>query len=124
MADTKKLPDDVYATIESGDNSAEKKEAAKKELKATDTVGRKAKAVVEDAVAGLGKVMPGYASLPSFRDREFGKATKEHNEKVKSLKKEAEMKKGGKVKAYKTGGAVKVRGCGIAQKGLTKGRMV
>lgn len=99
MADTKKLPDDVYATIESGDNSAKKKEVAKKELEATDTVGRKAKAIVEDAVAGLGKVMPGYSNLSAFKDREFGKATKEHNEKVKNLKKEAEMKSGGKVKS-------------------------
>ena len=32
-------------------------------------------------------------------------------------------KKGGSI-GYKAGGAVKVRGCGIARKGLTKGRMV
>jgi hypothetical protein len=29
-----------------------------------------------------------------------------------------------KQKAFKTGGSVKARGCGIARKGLTKGRMV
>lgn len=120
MADTKKLPDDVYAPIESENNSARKKEAAKKELEATDTVGRKAKAVVEDAVAGLGKVMPGYGSLSSFRDRELGKATKEHNEKVKSLKEEVSKKAGGKVKAYKAGGKVAgklaTRGYGCVKK--------
>jgi hypothetical protein len=118
MADTKKLPDDVYATIESGDNSAEKKEAAKKELKATDTVGRKAKAIVEDAVAGLGKVMPGYSSLSAFKDREFGKATKEHNEKVKSLKEEVSKRAGGMISSASK------RADGCAVRGKTKGRMV
>ena len=117
MADSKKLPDDAYATIESEDNSSRKKDVAKKELEATDTTGRKAKAIVADAVAGLGKVIPGYSILPSFRDREFGKDTKEHSEKVKRLKEEAGMKKGGIVSASK-------RADGCAMRGKTKGRMV
>ena len=37
-------------------------------------------------------------------------------------KDEVAKRKGGKISSYKSGG--KVRGCGIAQKGLTKGRMV
>ena len=111
MADTKKLPNDVYAPIESENNTALKKEAAKKELEAADTIGRKAKAVVEDVVAGVGKIMPGYGLLPSFKNRELGKSTKEHNEKVKKLKETVDMKKGGKV-----AGKLATRGYGCVKK--------
>jgi hypothetical protein len=42
-------------------------------------------------------------------------------DKIKPTKEPVQKKKGGSV-GYKSGG--KVRGCGIAQKGLTKGKMV
>ena len=113
MADTKKLPDDVYAPIESEDNSAKKKALAKEELAKTDTFGNKAKAVAEDAfTTTFGWKAPGYLNRP------FNKATKEHGDKVKRLKEEAGMKKGGKVSSASK------RADGIAQRGKTKGRMV
>ena len=42
-------------------------------------------------------------------------------DKIKPTKEPVQKKKGGSI-GYKSGG--KVRGCGIAQKGLTKGKMV
>ena len=42
-------------------------------------------------------------------------------DKIKPVKEPVQKKKGGSI-GYKSGG--KVRGCGIAQKGLTKGKMV
>lgn len=90
-------------------------EKAKEELAKTDTLANKAKAVGEDAF----KTVFGFKS-PDYGSRPFNKATKEHNEKVKSLKKEAEMKKGGRVKKMATGGKVAgklaTRGYGCVKK--------
>ena len=44
-------------------------------------------------------------------------------EKAPTTKTEMGKKKGGKVCGMKKGGAVKARGCGCAQRGLTKGKM-
>lgn len=103
--------------------SARKKqtaENAKKELEKLDTTGSKAKAIAEDVAYGVGKVLPGYGTLRTFRDRNFGAATDELNRKIDDAKKATKMKKGGKVKAYKAGGKVAgklaTRGYGCVKK--------
>jgi hypothetical protein len=91
-------------------------EEAKKELAELDTVGSKVKAVTEDVVKGVGKLMPGYGSLSSFRDREFGAATKERNRKIEEAKKEipepVKKAKGGSVKSA----SARADGCAIRGK--------
>ena len=91
---------------------------AKEELAKTDTLGSKAKAVAADIGMGIGKIVPGYGLLKPYRDRGFGQATKEHNDKVKRLKEEVGMKKGGSVSSA----SKRADGCAI--KGKTKGKIV
>jgi hypothetical protein len=110
--------DIVYGKELESDRKQQRAKDAKEELAKTDTLGSKAKAVGEDVVKGIAKVTPGYGLLRPFVNREFGAATKEHNEKVKKLKETVDMKKGGIVSSASK------RADGCAVRGKTKGRMV
>lgn len=86
---------------------------AKEELTKTDTLGNKAKAIGSDIMDTL--------SAATFRKPYNPRSARvEHDDKVKRLKEEAGMKKGGTVKVS----SASKRGDGIAQRGKTKGRMV
>lgn len=84
---------------------------AKKELAETDTVVNKAKAIGSDVMDTL--------SAATFRKPYNPRSARvEHDDKVKRLKEEAGMKKGGKVSSASK------RADGCCVKGKTKGKMV
>lgn len=79
--------------------------SAKEELAKTDTLGNKAKAIGKDVMDTI--------SMATFRKSHNPRSARvEHNDKVKSLKKEAGMKKGGSVSSA----SKRADGCAIRGK--------
>ena len=97
----------------------ERQEKAKEnlaKLEKENTFTNKAKDVAEDVVKGIGKIVPGYGSLPSIVNRELGESTKKRSRELEEAKKAVNMKKGGSVSSA----SKRADGCAIRGKTRAK----